>query len=297
MRLLRSLLPAATRQLTNLVPPGWRFAEKGEDVSGDLTTPDPLHKDFTHLRDIYFEQDPDYSGRFTVPTLYDKKTNKIVSNESSEIIRMFYTAFDDQLPEEYKKIDLFPKNLQKDIEEMNEWVYNDINNGVYRSGFATCVFPPLPSTYLTSSHNSTEEAYTKAVTTLFQSLDRIESHLASSTTPYLLSSPHITEADIRLYTTIVRFDPVYVQHFKCNVRDIRSGYPHLHRWVRGLYWGHEAFGGTTEFEHIRKREFCFFFYLLFLFLFEKGEAGKECANGRQITRRVIVRLISLVLRP
>jgi len=214
---------------------GWRFAEKGEDVSGDLTTPDPLHKDFTHLRDIYFEQDPDYSGRFTVPTLYDKKANKIVSNESSEIIRMFYTAFDDQLPEEYKKIDLFPKDLQKDIEEMNDWVYNDINNGVYRSGFAT-----------------TEEAYTKAVTTLFTSLDRIASHLSTSSTPYLLSSPHITEADIRLYTTIVRFDPVYVQHFKCNVRDIRSGYPHLHRWVRRLYWENEAFGGTTEFEHIRK---------------------------------------------
>ena len=137
MRLLRSLLPAATRQLTNLVPPGWRFAEKGEDVSGDLTTPDPLHKDFTHLRDIYFEQDPDYSGRFTVPTLYDKKTNKIVSNESSEIIRMLYHAFDDVIADEYKKVDLFPEKLQKDIEEMNEWVYNDVNNGVYKSGFAT----------------------------------------------------------------------------------------------------------------------------------------------------------------
>ena len=137
------LIPQATTRLANLILTGWRFAEKGEDVAGDLTTPDPVHKDYTHIRDVYFEQDPDYSGRFTVPTLYDKKTNKIVSNESSEIIRMFYTAFDDQLPEKYKNVDLLPKALEKDIDEMNEWVYNDINNGVYRSGFATYVFPQL----------------------------------------------------------------------------------------------------------------------------------------------------------
>lgn len=105
-----------------------------------MATPDPVHSGFTHIRDIYFEQDPNYSGRFTVPTLYDKKASKIVSNESSEIIRMFYTAFDDQLEDRYKSIDLFPTKLQKEIEEMNEWVYNDINNGVYKSGFATYVY-------------------------------------------------------------------------------------------------------------------------------------------------------------
>ena len=88
---------------------------------------------------------------------------------------------------------------------------------------------------LTCKH-STEEAYTKAVTTLFKSLDRIEEELQKSSTPYLLSSPHVTEADIRLYTTAVRFDPVYVQHFKCNIRDIRSGYPLIHKWMRHLYW-------------------------------------------------------------
>ncbi|KAF2451482.1 glutathione S-transferase Gst3 [Karstenula rhodostoma CBS 690.94] len=214
---------------------GWRFAEKGEQVAGDLTTPDPIHEGFTHIRDIYFKQDPNYEGRFTVPTLYDNKASKIVSNESSEIIRMFYTAFDDQLEEKYKSVDLFPTKLQKEIEEMNDWVYNDINNGVYKSGFAT-----------------TEEAYTKAVTTLFASLDRVEDALSESSTPFLLSSPTITEADVRLYTTIVRFDPVYVQHFKCNIRDIRSGYPHLHKWLRNLYWDHAAFGETTQFEHIKK---------------------------------------------
>ncbi|KAF9739735.1 Glutathione S-transferase omega-like 2-like protein 1 [Paraphaeosphaeria minitans] len=214
---------------------GWRFAEKDEEVAGDLTTPDPIHKDFTHIRDIYFEQDANYEGRFTVPTLYDKKTSKIVSNESSEIIRMFYTAFDDQLESKYKSVDLFPTKLQREIEEMNDWVYNDINNGVYKSGFAT-----------------TEEAYTKAVTTLFSSLNRVEQALSQSSTPFLLSSPTVTEADVRLYTTIVRFDPVYVQHFKCNIRDIRGGYPHLHKWLRNLYWDHSAFGETTQFEHIKK---------------------------------------------
>lgn len=93
------------------------------------------------------------------------------------------------------------------------------------------------------------------MTTLFASLDRIEATLSKSSTPYLLSAPHPTEADVRLYTTIVRFDPVYVQHFKCNLRDIRSGYPHLHKWMRNLYWEHEAFGSTTQFEHIKKREY------------------------------------------
>ncbi len=197
-------------------------------------TPDPLHKDFTHIRDIYFDVDPDYTDRFTVPTLYDHKQKKIVSNESSEIIRMFYTEFDDLLPEQYKKIDLFPENLKKDIEGSNEWTYNDINNGVYKSGFAT-----------------TQEAYEKAVTPLFASLDRAEKHLAGHAAPYYYGE-HVTEADVRLYTTIVRFDPVYVQHFKCNIRDIRSGYPALHKWLRKLYWDVPAFGETTQFEHIKK---------------------------------------------
>ncbi|KAF2703599.1 glutathione S-transferase Gst3 [Pleomassaria siparia CBS 279.74] len=213
---------------------GWRFATPDEKIPGENTVPDPLHPDFTHIRQIYFEQNPDYEGRFTVPTLYDKKQKRIVSNESSEIIRMFYTEFDDLIKDEYKNVDLYPEKLRKEIEEMNAWVYDDVNNGVYKSGFAT-----------------TQEAYTKAVTQLFTSLDRLESHLSTSTTPYLLSSPHITEADVRLYTTIIRFDPVYVQHFKTNLRDIRSGYPYLHTWMRHLYWDVPAFGETTQFEHIK----------------------------------------------
>lgn len=117
---------------------GWRFATPEEkDLPGANTVPDPLHEGYTHLRHVYFEQDPDYSGRFTVPTLYDKKQKKIVSNESSEIIRMLYTEFDELLPEKFAKLDLLPKELKADIESTNEWTYNDINNGVYKSGFAT----------------------------------------------------------------------------------------------------------------------------------------------------------------
>jgi glutathionyl-hydroquinone reductase len=223
----------------DLTSPGWRFATPDEKLPGENVTPDPLHDGFTHLRDIYFSVNPNYTGRFTVPTLYDKIQHKIVSNESSEIIRMFYHSFDHLLPKEKASIDLFPENLQKETEAINEWTYPDINNGVYRSGFAT-----------------SQDAYERAVTQLFASLDRTEQNLADSFSKgnkyYLSSTP--TEADVRLFTTIIRFDPVYVQHFKCNIRDIRSGYPNIHRWVRELYWGEykEAFGGTTEFEHIKR---------------------------------------------
>lgn len=149
---------------------------------------------------------------------------------------MLYYEFDNLLPEQFKSVDLYPQNLRTQIDTSNEWIYNDVNNGVYKSGFAT-----------------TQEAYEKAVTTLFTSLDRIETHLSKqqSTSPYFFGDS-VTEADIRLFTTIIRFDPVYVQHFKCNLRDIRSGFPNIHRWVRGLYWDVPAFGETTDFEHIKK---------------------------------------------
>jgi putative glutathione S-transferase len=106
--------------------------DEGADV-----TPDPLHKDLTHLSGLYFKTDPNYQGRFTVPVLWDKKTEQVVNNESSEIIRMFYTAFDDLVEEKYKLVDLFPQDLQKQIDETNAWTYDLINNGVYKSGFAT----------------------------------------------------------------------------------------------------------------------------------------------------------------
>ncbi|KAI9830617.1 MAG: hypothetical protein M1819_005427 [Sarea resinae] len=216
----------------HMLEKGWRFAAADEKVPGENVTPDPLHN-YSHLRDIYFQVDPEYTGRFTVPTLYDKKAKRIVSNESSEIIRMFYYEFDDLLPEKYKNVDLFPEDLRSEIEATNEWTYNDINNGVYKSGFAT-----------------TQEAYEKAVIPLFAALDKAEAHVAAHARPFYYGA-HITEADIRLYTTIVRFDVVYVQHFKTNLRDIRSGYPGLHKWLKNLYWNVPAFGSTTQFEHIK----------------------------------------------
>ncbi|KAK3116553.1 vacuolar membrane-associated protein iml1 [Teratosphaeriaceae sp. CCFEE 6253] len=217
----------------HMLEKGWRFATSDGEAPGENVTPDPIHPDFTHIRDVYFENNADYQGRFTVPTLYDKKQKRIVNNESSEIIRMFYHAFDAILPEKYAKLDLLPKELEAKIEATNEWTYNDINNGVYKSGFAT-----------------TQEAYEKNVKTLFAALDKAEAELAASPGPYY-HGEQVTEADVRLYTTIIRFDAVYVQHFKCNLRDIRSGYPALHKWVRYCYWKNAAFGETTEFTHIK----------------------------------------------
>ncbi|KAJ0115312.1 glutathione s-transferase gst3 [Diaporthe amygdali] len=213
---------------------GWRFPTADDkDAEGEDVVPDPLHEEFTHLRQIYFESDPDYSARFTVPVLYDKKQKRIVNNESSEILRMLGTAFDEQLDEKYRNVVLYPTDLHKQIDEANEWHYDLINNGVYKSGFAT-----------------TQEAYERNVHALFGALDKAEAHLASGEGPYYFGK-QLTETDVRLFVTIIRFDPVYVQHFKCNIKDIRSGYPHLHSWMRNLYWNHPAFKDTTNFLHIK----------------------------------------------
>lgn len=211
---------------------GWHFPAPTDNLPGLNAIPDPLYN-AKLLSERYHQTNPDYRGRYTVPVLWDKQNETIVNNESSEIIRMLYTEFDDFVAEEYKGVELL-KGRKEEIDEMNKWVYDGINNGVYKSGFAT-----------------TQEVYDKAVKHLFDSLDRVEQVLNTSAGPYLLG-PELTEADVRLYVTIVRFDPVYVQHFKCNIRDIRSGYPGIHKWLRHLYWDIPAFKNTTEFEHIKK---------------------------------------------
>ncbi|MDC1382297.1 glutathione S-transferase family protein [Candidatus Puniceispirillum sp.] len=163
------------------------------------------------LHQIYQKAQSDFMGRVTVPLLWDKKTQQIVSNESSEIIRMFNSAFDSITGND---LDLWPVAKREAIESVNDDVYHNINNGVYKAGFAT-----------------QSSAYEQAVVALFDALDRIESRLTVN--PYLMGND-LTEANWRLFTTLVRFDPVYVGHFKCNLRRI-SEYPALSNYLRELY--------------------------------------------------------------
>jgi len=210
---------------------GWPFARVDPFPGAE---DDPTYN-AKHLKDVYLTVEPQYQGRFTVPVLFDKKTQTIVNNESSEIIRIFNIAFNDLLPEKQARLDLYPKALQTEIDAVNEWVYNDLNNGVYRAGFAT-----------------TQSAYEKAYHGVFSALDRVEDILAvqHSRGSSFLIGDQLTEADARLYVTIIRFDVSYHGLFKCNKRDIRHGYPAIHRWLRNLYWNNPAFKDTTNFEHI-----------------------------------------------
>ncbi len=183
---------------------GWTF-EPGYKVH-----PDPIH-DATFMHQVYTAADPDYTGRVTVPVIWDRKKNTIVNNESAEIIRMLNSAFDGVGA---KDGDFYPEDLREAIDEINATVYTNVNNGVYKAGFAT-----------------TQEAYEEAVIPLFETLDMLETRLAEQR---YLCGDRITEADWRLFTTLIRFDPVYVGHFKCNLRRIED-YPNLSNYVRDLY--------------------------------------------------------------
>jgi len=189
----------------DMLSDGWTFATDFAGATGDRLFGDSF------LRDIYLRADPRISGRVTVPVLWDTRRATIVSNESSEIIRMFNSAFDDITG---NRDDYWPEALRERIEAVNDRVYDTVNNGVYKAGFAT-----------------TQEAYDAAVHPLFASLDWLEDRLSRSR--YLLGST-LTEADWRLWTTLLRFDPVYHLHFKCNRRRIVD-YPHLWGFTRELY--------------------------------------------------------------
>ncbi|PFH49589.1 hypothetical protein AMATHDRAFT_62909 [Amanita thiersii Skay4041] len=206
---------------------GWPFANIDNFPGAQV---DPV-RGANHIKDLYLSVDPHYSGRFTVPVLWDKKLNTIVNTESSEIIRMFNTAFNDLLPKDKAALHYYPEELRKEIDGLNEWIYDGINNGVYKAGFAT-----------------TQEAYEKAVVRVFEALDKVEKLLVGK--DYLVGD-RLTEADIRLWVTIIRFDPVYVGHFKCNFRTIRDGYPAIHKWMQKLYWNNDAFKSCTDFLHIK----------------------------------------------
>lgn len=203
----------------DMLSKGWTFETDDHGADGDAL----FGSDYAHQ--IYTRADPTYSGRVTVPILWDKKQNTIVSNESSEIIRMLNSAFNAITG---NTDDYWPKDMRDAIEEVNARIYSTINNGVYKSGFAT-----------------SQEAYDEAVHALFESLDWLEERLSENR--YLMGDK-LTEADWRLFTTLIRFDPVYHLHFKCNRRRIVD-YPNLWAYTRELYqWPGVA--DTVNLNHI-----------------------------------------------
>lgn len=207
----RALAVRALKGLTDLIPAyfalsafdgeGWTYDEGPE---GKVPETYPLHR-------IYSRAVPDYTGKVTVPTLWDSKTGRIVNNESSEIIRMFNQAFDGLTG---NRLDLYPQDLRPEIDRWNDYIYPRINNGVYRAGFAT-----------------TQQAYDEAASELFAALDHVDAHLATSR---YLAGDLCTEADWRLFCTLVRFDIGYYGAFKCNLRRIED-YPQLSSYLRELY--------------------------------------------------------------
>lgn len=198
---------------------GWTF------LAEDGATGDTLYAlDF--LREAYTKADPAYSGRVTVPVLWDRKEETIVSNESSEIIRMLNSAFDEWGD---ASVNFYPQPLRAEIDSINALVYPSVNNGVYRAGFAT-----------------TQAAYEEAFKDLFAALDQLEDRLSKRR--YLVGD-RLTEADWRLFTTLVRFDPVYVGHFKCNLKRI-ADYANLSNYLRDLYQV-PGVAETVDFHHIK----------------------------------------------
>lgn len=198
---------------------GWEFHDRDGGTADHLGGADFLWQ-------VYVAARSDYSGRVTVPVLWDRKTSTIVSNESAEIIRMFNSAFDAIAK---PAPDFYPVSLQSGIDEINDIVYHKVNNGVYKAGFAT-----------------TQEAYSENVGALFDALDMLDERLQKQR--YLVGDT-LTEADWRLFTTLVRFDPVYVGHFKCNIRRI-ADYPALSGYLRELYQM-PGIAGTVNMDHIK----------------------------------------------
>lgn len=190
-----------------------------------------------NMLEVYKVAVPGWTDKVTVPVLWDKKTNTIVNNESSEIMRMLNDQFRKLAPATARGevvLDLFPKRLQKKVDTLEPWIYHDIQNGVYKCGFA-----------------GTQEAYEEAYDKLFAALDKVDKMLSKST--FLLSDEDPSYLDLRLYMCLIRFDPVYVVHFKTNKRTIES-YPNIKRWIRLLYHV-MGMSMTTDIEHIKRHYF------------------------------------------
>jgi putative glutathione S-transferase len=199
---------------------GWAFR------NGPGHTTDPINK-FKFLSEAYIATNPHYQLRVTVPVLWDSETRRIVSNSDDDIMRMFNQAFH-QFTE--SPIDLYPKNLRQEIDELNALIYEKVNNGVYRAGFATSQF-----------------AYEQAVKKLFDALDQMENRLSAQR--YLFGQ-RIVETDWRFFVTLIRFDAVYYGHFKCNIRRIVD-YPNLFGYLKDLYQ-QEGITETVKFDHIKR---------------------------------------------
>ena len=198
---------------------GWTF------LPGKGVVADPVI-DAKYLYELYTHVESDYSGRVTVPVLYDLKKDKIVNNESSEIMRMLNTAFDEVGA---KQDNYYPEALRDEIDAMNDKVYGDVNNGVYKAGFAT-----------------KQDVYEEEVTRLFNRLDELEEVLENNR---YLTGDQLTEADWRLFTTLIRFDSVYHGHFKCNIKRI-TDYKNLWRYTKELY-NYDGIAETVNFDHIK----------------------------------------------
>ena len=199
---------------------GWAFRD------GPGHTIDPING-FSFLREAYIATNPDYEGRVTVPVLWDKESGRIVSNSDDDIMRMFNHEF---IRLTQSPIDLYPKNFRNEINQLNTFIYENINDGVYRAGFAT-----------------SQQVYERAVRKLFDALDHLENRLGSRR--YLFGS-HPVETDWRLFVTLIRFDPVYHGHFKCNFRRIID-YPNLFGYLKDLYQLDDI-SNTVNFDHIKR---------------------------------------------
>ncbi|RAN56171.1 glutathione-dependent reductase [Dolosigranulum pigrum] len=221
MRKLKGLEEIISLSVVNpvMLEHGWTFEDGPGVIADPIIDADYMHEIYTHV-------DPTYSGRVTVPVLYDKKTDTIVNNESSDIIRMMNTAFDEigATPGDY-----YPADLRDEIDDINDYVYDHVNNGVYKAGFAT-----------------EQQVYEKEAQNVDDALAKLNDRLENK--DYLVGD-QLTEADIRLFTTLIRFEHVYFGHFKCNLHHLTE-YPHLWEYTKRIY-NYENLADTVNFDHIQ----------------------------------------------
>jgi putative glutathione S-transferase len=226
---LETILPVSIVRPYPKGEPGWRFDETYPNATRDHL----FSSRFMHQ--LYFRDDPAYKGVYSVPLLWDKKTQRIVNNESAEMLAWLPSAFNPLIADQkIAAISFHPPSLRAQIDEITPWLTSLICSGVYKAGF-----------------NSTQDGYDAAVVPLFAALNKLEALVHANGGPYILGDT-LTALDLLAYPTIVRFDAVYVQHFKTNLGIIRHDYPVLNNWLKGLYWHVEGFRESTDFLHIKE---------------------------------------------